>query len=390
MPPPGQWDNWLIMAGRGFGKTRTGAETVRMWAETGAGMRIALVGRTAADARDVMVEGESGILAVSPPWFMPRYEPSKRRLTWPNDARATTYSGDKPDQLRGPQHDKAWADELAAWRYADAFDQLQFGLRLGDSPQAIFTTTPRPTPLMIALTKDPRTVVTTGSTFENQSNLPQRVLAKLLDKYGDTRLGQQELYAALLTDIPGALWQRQLLEDTRVRAAPDIKRVVVAIDPAVTYNEDTSNETGIIVCGLGADKHGYVLEDISLQASPSEWGQVAVDAYHRWEADRIVAETNQGGDMVEHVIRQIDRNVAYKGVRASKGKTTRAEPVAALYEQRRCHHVGMFAELEDQLCTWVQGDKDSPDRLDALVWALTELMLHDNEVKTYKRNPFFY
>jgi phage terminase large subunit-like protein len=372
--PKSVWNAWLILAGRGYGKTRTGAETVRNWAETLPGIRIALVGRTAADVRDVMVEGESGILAISPPYFMPRYEPSKRRLTWPNGTMATTYSGDKPDQLRGPQHHKAWTDELAAWRYPEAYDQLLFGLRLGDNPQTVNTTTPRPIPIIREMMKSPNTVVTRGSTFENAANLAPRALEELKRKYENTRLGRQELFAELLDDVPGALWKRDTLEKHRVNKIPTLKRITIAIDPAISANEDSSNETGITVQGLSPDDHGYMLDDLSGIFTPDEWARRAVNAYHEYRADAIVVEVNQGGDMVTHTIRTVDPTVNVKTVRATKGKYTRAEPVAALYEQGKVHHVGMFAALEDQYCTWVQGE-DSPDRLDAAVWGLTELML---------------
>lgn len=364
---------WLILAGRGFGKTRTGAEWVRAQIERHGRRRVALVARTTADARDTMVEGESGLLACCPPWCRPRYEPSKRRLTWPNGAMATTYSGDRPDQLRGPQHDAAWADELAAWRYPDAWDQLLFGLRLGIGPRAVVTTTPRPTPLVVALLADPRVIVTRGTTLENRANLAPTTLDALLTRYEGTRLGRQELYAEVLTDPPGALWRRDALDAARVDRAPDLVRVVVGVDPAATHGEG-SDETGIVVAGLGADGHGYVLEDASLRASPAGWGARAVEAYHRHAADRIVAETNQGGDMVALTLRTIDATVPVRPVRATRAKRSRAEPVAALYEQSRVHHVGAWPELEDQLCQWTPG-APSPDRLDALVWALTELML---------------
>lgn len=375
--PSWDWSSWLILAGRGFGKTRTGAETVRYWAETLPGIRIALVGRTAADVRDVMVEGESGLLAISPPYCMPHYEPSKRRLTWPNGSMATTYSGDKPDQLRGPQHHKAWTDELAAWRYPEAYDQLLFGLRLGNDPQVINTTTPRPIPLIREMMKAPLTVITRGSTFENVANLAPRALEELRRKYENTRLGRQELYAEILDDVPGALWQRALLDKYRVtheqHATQDYKRIVVAIDPAVTDSEG-SNETGIIVAGLHSSGHGYILEDVSLNGSPDQWARRAVKAYYDFSADCIVVEVNQGGDMIKYTLKTIDPNVRIKEVRATRGKYTRAEPVAALYEQGKVHHVGMFPILEDQYCTWIPGE-DSPDHLDAAVWALTELML---------------
>lgn len=371
MLPDGVWSTWMILAGRGFGKTRTGAETIRYWVETGQGKRIALVARTAADVRDVMVEGESGLLAICPPWNKPVYEPSKRRLRWPNGAIATTYSGDKPDQLRGPQHDKAWCDEIAAWRYPDSWDQLQFGMRLGDNPQVVVTTTPRPIKIVREILADTTTISTRGSTYENSANLAPSALARLKAKYENTRLGQQELYAVLLDDNPYALWKRSNIDATRVIKSPDLKRVIVAIDPAVSTNED-SDETGIVVVGQSSDGQCYVLDDMTLSASPDQWAKQAISAYHKYKADRIIAEVNNGGDMVEYTIRTVDALIPFKQVRASRGKQTRAEPIAALYEQSKVHHVGMFAELEDQMCQWMPGDK-SPDRMDALVWAISEL-----------------
>ena len=372
------------MAGRGFGKTRTGAEWIRDRVREGA-RRIAIVGRTASDVRDVMVEGETGILAVSPPWNRPQYEPSKRRITWPNGAVATTYTGDKPDQLRGPQHDTAWADELAAWRYPEAWDMLMLGLRVGDKPRVIATTTPRPIKLiqdLVARDGDD-VVVVKGSTFENIDNLAGPFKDQILRQYEGTRLGRQELYAELLEDVPGALWRRIWFEreDFRLSKAPDLERVVVAIDPAVTSG-DESNETAIIVCGKTGDE-GYVTDDRTLIGTPEQWGTAAVNAYVDHDADLIVAEDNNGGEMVEYTIRTVAKNmgisVNVKRIRASRGKYTRAEPIAALYEQGKIHHVGVYSELEDQQCTWVPGD-DSPDRMDADVWGFTELMLQGTPV----------
>ncbi|MFD1423416.1 DNA-packaging protein [Laceyella tengchongensis] len=379
LPPEGNWRTWLLLAGRGFGKTRTGAEWIRWLVETGQAKRIALVAPTAGDARDVIVEGESGLLAISAPWCMPTYEPSKRRITWPNGAIATLYSADEPERLRGPQHDAAWCDELAAWRYPDAWDMLMFGLRLGKDPRVVVTTTPKPTPIIKSLVEAKTTVVTRGSTFDNAENLAPAFLEQIVSKYEGTRLGRQELYADILDDTPGALWNWRMIDELRVKEHPDLVRIVIAIDPAVTNDED-SDETGIVVAGLGADGHGYVLADLSRKDTPDGWARVAVDAYHRHKADRIVAETNNGGDMVEFTIRTVDRGVAYKKLHASRGKLIRAEPVAALYEQGRVHHVGVFDDLEDQMCSWAPGE-DSPDRMDALVWALTELMVEEGEIK---------
>ena len=366
------------MAGRGFGKTRAGAEWLHESVTLRRRARVALVARTSADARDVMIEGESGLLAVARAHgHKAVYEPSKRRVTWPNGALAVTYSADDPDQLRGPQHDGAWCDELASWRYPETWDNLQLGLRLGKAPQAIVTTTPKPVRLLKAIMAQRDTVVTTGTTYDNAANLPTTYLQTIGTQYEGTRLGRQELYAELLEDSMGALWTRALLDTNRVPRAPELARVVVAVDPAVT-NTVRSDETGIIVAGVGVDGHAYVLEDLSVQASPDTWARIVVRAYHHYGADRIIAEANNGGDLVELVIRTVDNNVPYRAVRASRGKMTRAEPVAALYEQNRAHHVGMFAALEDQMTAGI-GDGGRNDRLDALVWAITELVVSQNE-----------
>ena len=370
---------WMLLAGRGFGKSRSGAEAVKYLVEECGYRHVALVGRTAADVRDVMVEGPSGLLSVYPPEQRPIYEPAKRRITFHNGATATTYSADKPDQLRGPQHDLAWCDELAAWRYEDAWDQLQFGMRLGTAPITIITTTPRPTKLIKELAKDPDVYLTVGTTFENAANLAGPALKRLLDRYHGTRLGQQELEARILSDTPGALWTRAMIDLHRKKQVdvPDLVRVVVGIDPATSSNE-TSSETGIVAAGMDRFKQIYVLDDYSLQGRPSEWAQKAIELYNLHDADRIVAEVNQGGDMVETTLRIEAPAISIKQVRATKGKYTRAEPVSALYEQGRVSHVGGFSELEDQMCTWVPTDAKSPDRIDALVWAITELALKNN------------
>jgi phage terminase large subunit-like protein len=368
LPPPAPWKVWLILAGRGFGKTRAGAEQVIAWARTPQ-QRIALVGETSADNRDVLIEGESGILACAPPWCRPAYQPSRRRLTWPNGTIATTYSGDAPEQLRGPQHHYAWCDEIAKWRYAqEAWDNLELGLRLGAHPQVVVTTTPRPIPLLRQLLADPDTVVTRGSTYENTVNLAATFKDHILNRYEGTRLGRQELYAELLEDTPGALWSRLLLEQTRVRQVPPLRRIVIGLDPG--------NEAGIVVAALGDDGHGYVLEDLSISGSPATWAQQAIAGYHKYRVNLLVAEKNHGGDMVRQTLATQDATVAVQAVWASQGKYARAEPISALYEQGRVHHVGMLAELEDQLCNWVPGEGlPSPNELDACVWALTELML---------------
>lgn len=380
--PPGDWDGWLILAGRGFGKTRTGAEMVCAEAETGRSKRIGLVAETSADGRDVLVNGESGILACSPPWFRPVFSRSDGRpkLTWPNGAIATLYDARAPDQLRGPQHDFVWFDELAKFRYAqNVFDQAMFGLRLGASPRWLATTTPRNIGLIRALVArdGKRVVVTRGASDENLNNLSPSYRRNVIDRYRDTRLGRQELFAELLEDVPGALWSRRVLEESRVAAAPELVRVVVAVDPPATSGEN-ANECGIVVVGVDEGGRAFVLDDWSQQASPDEWARKVVAAYRLHEADTIVAEVNQGGEMVVSVIRSVLADAPVKTVRATRGKFVRAEPVSALYEQGRVKHVGSFATLEDQMVGFTaeraaRGDGTSPDRVDALVWGLTEL-----------------
>jgi len=380
LPPPGDWNGWLALAGRGWGKTRAGAGWVHELVETRQAGRIALVAATAADARDTLVEGVSGLLNTAPPGNRPQYESSKRRLTWPNGAVATTFSSEEADRLRGPEHDAAWADELAAWTDVQGtWDMLMFGLRLGKRPRWLVTTTPKPIKLLRELlAREGKDVaVTRGSTFENEANLAPTFLAAVRQRYAGTRLGRQELNAELLSDNPGALWQLDWLDRDRVSAAPELRRIVVAIDPAVSNNEG-SDETGIIVAGVASDGLIYVLEDCSGRYAPHEWAAMAIAAYRRHKADRILAEVNNGGAMVEATIRALDHRVSFKAVHASRGKVVRAEPIAALYEQRKVHHVGGFAVLEDQMCAFTS-DFDrakvgySPDRVDALVWALTEL-----------------
>jgi len=368
----------MLLAGRGFGKTRSAAEWIRERVESGA-RHLILAGATSADVRDIMVDGESGLLAISPPWNRPVYEPSKARLTWPNGARALMLSADEPDRFRGKQSDSIWADELAAWRYPEAWDQMVLGFRLGAGygiePKGIVSTTPRPTAIIRSLLKDPRTVVTRGSTYDNFANLAPAFIEQVKAKYDGTRLGRQELFAEVLDDVEGALWSHDLIDSQRVAKAPELRRTVVAIDPAVTANE-TSDETGIVVAGLGVDGHAYVLADYSGKRTPNEWACAAIKAYRDFHADRIIAEENNGGKLVEMNLRTAMAHAPYKGVRAAQGKRPRAEPIAALYEQKRVHHVGIFPQLEDQMCTWepLTGAK-SPDRMDALVWAITELTL---------------
>jgi phage terminase large subunit-like protein len=386
LAPVGDWTLWVVLAGRGFGKTRIGAEWIRREAESGLYEKFALVGQTAADVRDVMVEGESGLLACSPPWFYPRYEPSKRRITWPNGATATTFSGDEPGQLRGPQHHRLWADELAKWKFAqETWDNIEMGLRLGELPRACISTTPRATPIIKALVADEDAVITKGHSDENRHNLAVPYINRVIRKYEGTRLGRQELNAEILDDNPDALWSRANIEANRVRHHPDLVRIVVAVDPqAADKDEQNADEktaeTGIIVAGVtgGALPHAYVLADYSVRASPNVWGGEVLKAYNIHHADRVVAEVNNGGAMVEYVIvsvaKEAGQTLPYTAVHASRGKQTRAEPISALYEQNRVHHVGTLPDLEDQMCEWVPGAK-SPDRMDALVWALTALMV---------------
>ena len=372
LPPPGDWMTWLILAGRGWGKTRSAAEFVTEEVKSGRASRVAFVAKTPANARDVMVEGESGIMAISNPNFMPLYEPSKRRITWPNGAMATIYSSKEPDHLNGPQHELAWCDELRTWYSAqEVWDMLMLGLRLGAHPRCVVTTTPLPIKLIKDLIKSPNVVVTGGNTYENRSNLAPSFFSQIVTRYEGTRLGQQELHAELLEDVPGALWTRKMIQH---KAAPDMVRVVVAIDPAVT-SKASSDETGIVVAGLGVDGFAYVLSDRSARVSPDSWARRAVQAYDDFEADKIIGEVNNGGDLVELTIRTVRKNIAYKAVHASRGKYVRAEPVAALYEQNRVFHTQPFTDLEDQICTWLPESGESPDRLDALAFAITELML---------------
>ncbi len=383
--PDGDWQTWLVLAGRGFGKTRTGAEWVREKAMAGCG-RIALIAPTASDARDVMVEGESGLLSVCwrgdrtvdrKPLGRPIYEPSKRRLTWANGAVATLFSAEEPERLRGPQHEAMWCDELAAWKYLrETWDMAMFGLRLGNAPQVTITTTPKPLRILREIMKSSGTVITRGSTFDNRANLAPVFLDKIISKYEGTRLGRQELEAEIMEEAEGALWSRKMIEAAaESRTLPVMKRIVVAIDPAISDTEESA-ETGIVVAGLGMDDRGYVLEDGSGRRSPGAWATKAIELYNEHKADRIVAEGNQGGNLVSHTIRTINPRMPVTIVHASRGKAARAEPVAALYEQGKVSHAKPLPELEDQMVNWEPlSGMPSPDRLDALVWALTELML---------------
>ncbi len=380
MAPPQPWTTWVVMAGRGFGKTRAGAEYARGWAERDPSARIALVGATYSDARATMVEGESGLIAIAPPGRRPVYEASRRRLVWPNGAQAFLYSAEEPDSLRGPQHHFAWGDEICKWtRGRETWDNLRMGLRLGDAPRAVATTTPKPLPFLKGLLTEPGTVVTRGTTRDNALNLPGTYLRAVEMAYGGTRIGRQELDGELIEEVAGALWSRALLEACRVRTLPGLGRVVVAVDPPA--GGAAADACGIVVVGRGHDGRAYVVADRSVQGlSPEGWARAVVGAAGDYDADRVVAEANNGGDMVAAVLRGVEAGLPVKLVRASHGKVARAEPVAALYEAGRVSHVGALAALEDQMCGMVAGGTyagpgRSPDRADALVWALHELML---------------
>ena len=396
IPPQTDWYVWMILAGRGFGKTRTGSEWVNglvnkeEWAWScrpedipEEPVRVALLADNAEDAVKVMIKGRSGILNTAAPHNRPRFKPSEKALYWPNGGMAFYYSAEDAEQLRGPEHHAAWVDELAKFRNpVDPWDNLTMGLRLGTFPRIAVTTTPRPHPMLKEICSQPDTELTRGSTYDNKANLPSRFLAKLEELYEGTRVGRQELHAELFTDVEGALFSTRMFDDNRLRMVPpdvQIIRICVAIDPPATSTEK-ANLCGISVVGLGDDRHAYVLEDASVSmATPETWGRAAAQAYYRWQADIVVGEQNNGGEMVEHVIRSIDETISYRGVHATRGKVTRAEPVSAIYQQGRAHHVGSstLKSLEDQLLMMAPGvvfdHQNSPDRADALVWAFTEL-----------------
>ncbi|OCX67050.1 ATP-binding protein [Thioclava sp. SK-1] len=392
IPPNGAWKSWVIMGGRGAGKTRAGAEWVRAQVESdtplepGRASRVALVGETFDQVRDVMVMGESGILACSPPDRRPAWEAGRRRLVWPNGAVATCYSAHEPEALRGPQFDAAWVDELAKWKKAeDTWDMLQFALRLGRHPQQVVTTTPRNVPVLKAILNNPSTVVTHAPTDANRAYLADSFLAEVHARYNGSRLGRQELDGVLLEDLEDALWTGPQLEGLRVDRVPDLDRIVVAVDPAVTGGA-RSDECGIVVAGVQTngggplDWRGFILADCTVRGKPTDWAKAAIAAMERFRADRLVAEVNQGGDLIEQVVRQVDPLVPFTALRATCAKTARAEPVAALYEQGRMRHhrAGMLGQLEDQMCAMTPhgfAGKGSPDRVDALVWAVTDLMI---------------
>jgi phage terminase large subunit-like protein len=378
LPPPGDWRVWLVMAGRGWGKTRAGAEWTIESAR--AFPLVNIVGATADDARDIMIEGESGILAKAPPSFRPDYQPSKRRIDWPNGARTLVFTADEPERLRGKQHMRLWCDELASWRYgSDAWDQAMFGLRLGADPRAVVTTTPKRVRALRDLIADPATVVTGGATYANRANLAPAFFAQIIRRYEGTSLGRQELGGELLDEVEGAHWTHALIEASRVTAAdvPPLRRVVVGVDPQ--GQAGIGSETGIVAAGVGRPEgatvdHAYVLADASGDLTPDGWARAVVGLYRRLAADRIVAEANFGGQMVGATIRTVDPGAPIELVGASRGKLVRAEPVAALYEQGRARHVGGFPALEDEM-TGFDGTGPSPNRMDALVWAVTALGL---------------
>jgi phage terminase large subunit-like protein len=392
----GSWVNWFVQAGRGFGKTRVGAETVRTWSKTNA--YVNLIGATADDARDIMIEGESGILRCCPTWERPRYMPSKRKLIWPNGAISLIFTADEPERLRGKQHSKLWADELGAWQYAEAWTQAELGLRLGSNPQAVITTTPRPTKLIREIVADPNTLVTRGTTYANKANLAPNFYQKIIRKYARTRLGRQEIKAELLDDNPGALFKLADIENHRVIRAPALRRIVVGVDPQASADPETADDTGIIVAGVvdqvGKDgvrvSHGYILADRTMNGTPGQWGAAVAKAAKDSEADRAVAEVNNGGEMVVATIHTADQYLRVRKVTATRGKAMRAEPVVSLYEQGRVHHVGELGKLEDEMTSWDPDDEtaDSPNRLDALVWALYDLMVeaqNDDGIEGMKR-----
>lgn len=376
LPPKHDWAIWLILTGRGWGKTRTGAEWIVYEALTKPGTRWGVVARTFGDVRHTCFEGNAGIINVLKRYGIydkDHYNRTELSVTLPNESIIRGFSAEEPDKLRGPEHHGAWCDELAAWEYEETFDQLLFGLRKGENPQTLITTTPKPTHLIRQLVSRPDVYVTRGSTFENSANLSERALTELQARYNNTRLGQQELYGEILDEIEGALWTKGLIDRNRIDTQPNLSRIVVSIDPAVT-NTDRSDETGIIVAGCDTSGHGYVLEDGSMRGSPLEWAERAIALFDKYKADALLVEVNQGGDMVSAVIKQVRNTVPIREIRAHVGKKLRAEPVAAMYEQGRIHHIGNFNKLEDQMTIWTPADTTSPDRLDAMVQAFSDLL----------------
>ena len=371
----------MILAGRGWGKTRTGAQDIALYALRNPDSICAVIAPTFGDLKRVCFGGPSGLLSIIPDdcYFKSRgrksYSETTAEIRLANGSKIIGYAAIEPDRLRGPQFHRAWCDELAAWRYPDTFDQLMFGLRLGENPQCVITTTPKPTPLIKQLIEREDVIVTSGNTFENEANLAPSALAMLKERYEGTTLGRQELYAEVVDSVEGALWTNSLIEEARLDKDEEreLSKIIIAVDPAVTSG-DASDETGIVVVGKDNNNEYYVLEDESGKYSADKWGRVAINLFYEWEADYIVAEVNNGGDLVERLLRGIDPHIAYKSVHATRGKLVRAEPISALYEQRRVHHMGIFPELESQMTTYTgERPKPSPDRLDALVWGMTEL-----------------
>lgn len=376
LPPPGDWFIWYIETGRGWGKNRTASEWVRACIESGEYRQGGIVGPTIATTRNLMVDGPSGIIACCPPWNKPVYHPTTHKIIWPNGATVEVFSADDPDRLRGANLDFGWADEFGTWHNSEPFDMFLLCIRIGDRPRVLVTGTPKPLPHVKGLPKRPHVVVTKGATYENKENLAGQFLEQIVAQYEGTRLGRQELHGEVLDDVEGALWKQETMIDAhRVHEHPPLTRIIVAVDPQA----GASGETGIVVAGIGkvaTIAHGYILDDVTMSGSPDEWGRAAVAAYHKWNADRIVYEKNQGGDMVAQTLRIVDKNVPLKDVWASKGKQARAEPVSALAEQGRLHHVGFFGALEAELCSWVPGEgMPSPNRLDALVWAINDVLI---------------
>jgi phage terminase large subunit-like protein len=370
IPPDGNWLVWMVQAGRGFGKTRAGAEATSHFLHEHPSSRVALVGPTWRDVRDTMIEGESGLLAVLPPREVVKWNTSLGELTLRNGSKCFAYAATQPDRLRGPQHHFAWGDELAAWERAETWDVLLLGLRLGKDPKVVLTTTPKPRAIVRAVLKHPRCVTVRGSTYDNIDNLPPDYAAAVLAQYEGSRMGRQEIMGELLEDVEGALWTLDDIDKARVPEAPDMLKVVVAIDPA----GGGADEVGIVAVGMGKDRHGYVLADRSGHFTPERWAKRAVDLYRELEADKIVVERNYGGDMVKATIQAVDKRVPISEVVASRGKRLRAEPISTRYEQGLVHHVGVFTELEDQMIQWTADTEDSPDRVDALVWGLTDVL----------------
>lgn len=386
------WFIWVLMAGRGFGKTWTGANWLINEHQFGGAKNSAIVAATSGDLRRNCVDGPSGIIQIAPAWFRPEHKPTQNKLVWPNGTETHLYTSEKPERLRGPNHDRAWGDELSYWRYVyQVWDNLMMTMRYGSDNRFVITMTPRPIEIVKRLelreVEENDTVFSRGSSYDNLTNLSGE-FSETIKRYKGTHLERQEIYGEYTGDVDGALWSRKLIEDNRLKAPPaKLTRVVIGVDPAVTGGQ-YADETGIVVVGLigGKEPHAYVLADYSMKGSPSQWAKKVVQAYHHHDANLIIAEKNQGGEMVGEVLKNVDPGMPIKLVHASKGKVARAEPVALLDEQHRIHHIGVLPELEDQMCLFVPGDMDkSPDRVDARVWALTELMVKSKRGGTWGR-----